>query len=258
MVGLRWGYGGAVLIAALCLQQCCAYSSTVLTAGPCLHQSQACTRAALTPQPCLHQGCIYNRVFLAPKPCLHQSHTCTKAMLACTKAMLACTKATPAPKPYLHQSHAHTKAMLTPGLCSHHGHACTKATLTPGSLSHTAARHALGPSSPHPSPPPLSPPPRPPCGHPADVRRSLPAAAVSAGRQRHGEPEVPDGARAVVAHQHVLTAEVAVHHAGFVQPCGRGEASPTAGSHVGGGGGRGALTVAPQLLVQEGEAAGQG
>ena len=219
----------AMLAPGLHLQQGLSCTKALLAPKPhlhqshaCLHQSHTCTRATLAPEPHLHQSHTCTKATLAPKPCLlapkphlHQSHTCTKAMLACTKAMLACTKATPAPKPYLHQSHAHTKAMLTPGLCSHHGHACTKATLTPGSLSHTAARHASGPSSPHPSPPP---PPRPPCGHPADVRRSLPAAAVSAGRQRHGEPEVPDGARAVVAHQHVLTAEVAVHHAGFVQP----------------------------------------
>ena len=229
----------AMLTPRPCSHQSHAHTRAMLTPQPCSHQSHAHPTAMLTPQPCSHQGHAHPTAMLTPGPCSHHSHADTTAMLTpqpCSPHSHAHTTAMLTPEPCSPHSHAHPMAMLTPQACSHQGHAHTTAMLTPNQFMHQSHAHTRLILTPQPStlwvhPAPLSslhPP-----SHPSDVSHSLPAAAVSAGRQRHGEPEIPDGAGAVLAHQDVLAAEVAMHHAGFVQPWGCGGVTGCGVAHQG-------------------------
>lgn len=176
---------------------------------------------------------------------------------ACTRVMLAHT-----PGPTLHQGRACT--CTSPPL--HYGCpcTCTRVWLAPGLLLHLRTALPAARGGPIPVPPATPSYPR----HLADGHDVAGAGAgLGTRRQRQRQPEVPDGARPVFPHQHVLAAQVPVHHAGLVQAwevglgggvchrMGRGTPSQRPGEL---GARVAALTVAPELLVQESEAAGEG
>lgn len=142
------------------------------------------------------------RVRPAPGLCMHVHRG-----KACTRVMLAHT-----PGPTLHQGRACT--CTSPPL--HYGCpcTCTRVWLAPGLLLHLRTALPAARGGPIPVPPATPSYPR----HLADGHDVAGAGAgLGTRRQRQRQPEVPDGARPVFPHQHVLAAQVPVHHAGLVQ-----------------------------------------